>query len=78
MRVHGVENGYVVRVTLKIVFYVTEPDIFKSKPPVRRIRNNNGVCPMRPYYSGGMEGCMVFVQNYPTWANMTEEFPYRD
>jgi hypothetical protein len=29
VRVHGVENGYVVRFTPKIVHYVTEPDIFK-------------------------------------------------
>ncbi len=30
----GVHNGYVVRVTPKFVFDVTEPDIFKSQPCV--------------------------------------------
>ena len=49
VRVHGVENRYVVRFTPKIVHYVTEPDIFKSQPYVRRIRNDDGVCPMLPY-----------------------------
>ena len=43
VRVGGVENGYVVRVTPKIVFYVTKPDIFKSQPHVCRIGNDNGV-----------------------------------
>ena len=43
--VRGVENGYVVRVTPKIVFYVTKPDIFKSQPHVRRIGNDDGVVP---------------------------------
>ena len=75
MRVHGVENGYVVRVTPKIVFYVTEPDIFKSKPPVRRIGNNDGVRPMLPYYA---VDDMEFAKNWRTLTNMTEEFPYRN
>ncbi len=73
--VRGVENGYVVRVTPKIVFYVTEPDIFKSQPQVCRIGNDNGVQHMRPYYA---VDDMEFVQNWRTWASMTEEFPYRD
>jgi hypothetical protein len=71
----GVHNGYVVRVTPKFVFYVTEPDIFKSQPYVRRIGNDDGVVPMRPYY---LVGDMEFVQNWRTWARVTEEFPYRD
>ena len=75
VQVHGVENGYVVRVTPKILFYVTEPDIFKSQPHVRRIGNDNEVRPMRPYYS---VGDMEFVKNWRTWASMMEEFPYRD
>ncbi len=75
VRVCGVENAFVVRVTPKIVFYVTEPDIFKSQPHDRRIGNNNGVVPMRPYYAVDE---MEFVRNWCTWANMTEEFPYRD
>ena len=75
MRVCGVENGYVVRVTPKIVFYVTKTDILKSHPHVRRIGNNNGVMPMRPYYAAVP---MEFVKDWRTWANMTKEFPYRD
>ena len=71
VRVCGVENGYVMRVIPKIVHYVTEPDIFKSQPYVRRIGNDDRVCPMRPYYSDGMG----FVRNWCTWASMTEEFP---
>jgi hypothetical protein len=51
VRVRNFENGYVVRVTPKIVFYVTETDIFKSQPQVCRIGNDNGVMPMRPYYA---------------------------
>jgi hypothetical protein len=75
VRVRNFENGYVVRVTPKIVFYVTEPDIFKSQAHVRRIGNDNGVRPMRPYYA---VDDMEFVKKWCTWANMTEEFPYRD
>jgi hypothetical protein len=75
VQVGGVENGYVVRVTPKIVFYVTEPDIFKSQPHVRRIGNNNGVKPMRPYYAAVP---VEFVKNWRTWASLTEKFPYRD
>jgi hypothetical protein len=74
VRVRGVHNGYVVRVTPKFVFFDTKPDIFKSQPYVRRIGNDDRVMPMHPYYSGGME----FVQNWRTWASVTEEFPYRD
>ncbi len=75
VRVRRVETRYVVRVTPKIVFYVTKPDIFKSKPHVRRIGNDNGVRPMHPYY---LVADMEFVQNWCTWASMTEEFSYRD
>ena len=75
VQVGGVENGYVVRVTPKIVFYITQPDIFKSQPHVRRIGNDNGVKPMRPYYAAVP---VEFVKNWRTWASLTEEFPYRD
>ena len=75
VRVRNFENGYVVRVTPKIVFYVTETDIFKRQPQVRRIGNNDGVRPMRPYYA---VDDMEFVKNWRTWVNMTEELPYRD
>ncbi len=64
----------IVRVTPKFRFFVTKPDIFKSQPYVRRIGNDDGVMPMCPYYLGGME----FVQNWRTWASVTEEFPCRD
>ena len=48
-RVKDDENGYVVRVTPKKVFYVMETDIFHKKP-VHHIKNNR-VTPMRPYYA---------------------------
>jgi len=73
--VRNFENEYVVRVTPKIVFYVTETDILNRQPQVRRIGNDDGVRPMRPYYA---VDDMEFVKNWRTWANMTEEFPYRD
>jgi hypothetical protein len=75
VRARNFENGYVVRVTPKIVFYVTETDIFKRQPQVRRIGNDNGAMPMRPYYAAVL---MEFVKNWRTWVNMMEEFPYRD
>ncbi len=75
VRVRNFENGHVVRVTPKIVFYVTETDIFKSQPQVRRIGNNNGVNPMRPYYATVP---FKFVKNWRTWAGLNVEFPYRD
>ena len=74
MRVRGVHNGYVVRVTPKFVFFITKSDIFRSHPYVCRIGNDDGVKPMRPYYLGGIE----VVRNWRTWASVTEEFPYRD
>jgi hypothetical protein len=74
VQVRGVHNGYVVRVTPKFMFFVTEPDIFRSHPYVRRIGKDDGVKPMRPYFLGGIE----VVQNWRTWASVTEEFPYRD
>jgi len=75
VRVRNLENGYVVRVTRKFVFYVTETDIFKSQPQVCRIGNDDGVKPMRPYFQSEP---MEFVKNWRTWASMTTEFPYRD
>ena len=75
VRVRNLENGYVVRVTRKFVFYVIETDIFKSQPQVRRIGNDDGVEPMRPYFQSEP---MEFVKNWRTWASMTTEFPYRD
>ncbi len=75
VRVRNFENGYIVRVTPKIVFYVTKTDIFKRQLQVRRIGNVDGVRPMRPYYAVDN---MKFVKNWRTWANMTEEFPYGD
>jgi hypothetical protein len=74
VQVRGVHNGYVVRVTPKFVFFVTKPDIFRSHLYVCRIGNNDGVMPMRPYYSGGIE----IAQNWRTWASVTEELSYRD
>ncbi len=74
VRVFGVRNGYIVRVTPKFVFFITEPDIFRSHPYVHRIGNDDGVKPMRPYYSGGIE----IILNWRTWASVTEEFPYSD
>jgi hypothetical protein len=75
VRVCNFENGYVVRVTPKIVFYVTKTDIFKSQPQVRRIGNDDGVKPMRPYYATVP---MEFVKNWCTWSGLNVEFPYRD
>ncbi len=75
MRVRDLENGYVVRVTPKFVFYVTETGIFKSQPQVRRIGNDDGVKPMRPYFQTEP---MEFVKNWRTCTGMNVEFPYRD
>ncbi len=74
VRVRNLENGYVVRVTCKFILYVTETDIFKSQPQVRKIGNDE-VKPMRPYFQSES---MEFVKNWRTWASMTTEFPYRD
>ena len=62
VRVRDLENGYVVRVTPKFVFYVTETDIFKSQPQVRKIGNDE-VKPMRPYFQSEP---MEFVKNWRT------------
>ncbi len=75
VRVRNFENGYVVQVTPKIVFYVTETDILKSQPQVRRIGNDDGVKPMCPYYATEP---MEFVKNWCTWAGLNVEFPNRD
>jgi hypothetical protein len=75
VQVLDLENGYVVRVTPKFVFYVTETDIFKSQPQVSRIGNDDGVKPMHPYFQSEP---MEFVKNWRTWAGLTTEFPYRD
>ena len=62
------ENGYVVRVTPKKVFYVMETDIFHKKPVVHHIKNDR-VTPMRPYYAAVP---VEVVQNWRTctWASM--------
>lgn len=67
-RVKDVENGYVVRVTPKKVFYVMETDIFHKKPVVHHIKNDR-VTPMRPYYAAVP---VEVVQNWRTctWASM--------
>jgi hypothetical protein len=76
VQVHNEESGYVVvRVTPKIVFYVTETDIFKQQPRIQKIGNDNGVRPMRPYYAAVP---VEVVKNWRTWAGMMVEFPYRD
>ncbi len=75
MRVRNFKNGYIVRVTPKLVYYVTKTDIFRSQPKVQRIGNDDGVKPMRPYYATEP---MEFVKNWHTWASMNVEFPYRD
>ena len=69
-RVKDDENGYVVRVTPKKVFYVMETDIFHKKPVVHHIKND----PMRLYYAAVP---VEVVQNWRTctWASMTIEFP---
>ena len=67
-RVKDDENGYVVRVTPKKVFYVMETDIFHKKPVVHHIKNDR-VTPMRPYYAAVP---VEVVQNWRTctWASM--------
>jgi len=50
VQVHNEDNGYVVRVTPKKVFYVKETDIFQTETIIHQIGNNKGVRPMRPYY----------------------------
>ncbi len=75
VRVNTEDSGYVVRVTLKIVFYVMESDIFQERPRVHQIGNDNGVRPMRPYYGAPP---VEVVKKWRTWAGMTVQFPYRD
>ncbi len=75
VQVHNEESRYVVRVTPKIVFYVTETDIFKQEPRIHKIGKDNGVRPMCPYYAAVP---VEVVKNWRTWAGMTVEFPYRD
>ncbi len=76
LRVHGGggDNGYCVRVTPKFVFFVSEPDIFKHRPFIRRVGNDDGVMHVRPYYGVFDET----VQNQRTWLSLTQEFPYSD
>ena len=74
VRFRNLENGYVVHATPKLVFYVTETNIFKSQPQVRRVSNDE-VKPMRPYFQSEP---MEFVKNWRTWASLTREFPYRN
>ena len=52
VRVRGVHNGYCVRVTPKVVFFVTKPDIFRSHPYICRVGNDGRVMHTRPYYAG--------------------------
>lgn len=69
-RVKDDENGYVVRVTPKKVFYVMETDIFHKKPVVHHIKNDRVTpTPMRPYYAAVP---VEVVQNWRTctWASM--------
>ena len=74
LQVHGVFNGYCVRVTPKFVFYVTEPDIFRRHPFIRRVGNGDRVMHAHPYY-GGFDDT---VRNWRTWSSVTQEFPYLD
>jgi hypothetical protein len=72
VRIHGqgVVNGYCVRVTPKNVFYVCEIDIFKHRPTIQRVGNDDGVAHLRPYYGDIVEN----IQNWRTWASLTQEF----
>ena len=74
LQVHGVFNGYCVRVTPKFVFYVSKPDIFRRHPFIHRVGNDDGVMHARPYYGFFDET----VRNWRTWASVTQEFPYSD
>jgi hypothetical protein len=59
---HNEDNGYVVRITPKKVFYVKETDIFQTEPIIHQIGNNNGVRPMRPYYAAvPVEVCLNII-----------------
>ena len=73
-RVHiyggGGVNGYCVRVTPKYVFYVREIDIFKHRPDIQRVGNDDGVAHVHPYLGDVVE----VVQHWHTWASMTQEF----
>ena len=74
VRVCGVHTGYCVRLIRKFVFFVTEPDIFKRCPFIRRVGNDDGVMQARLYYAGFDET----VQNWRTWLSVTQELPYLD
>jgi hypothetical protein len=63
-------NGYCVRVTPKYVFYVREVDIFKHRPNIQRVRNNDGVAHVHPYIGDVVE----VVRHWRVWASMTQEF----
>ena len=72
VRVHGQGgvNGYCVRVTPKFVFFLSEPDIFKHRPTICRVGNDDGVMHARPYYGDFVET----VQNWRTWLSLAQEF----
>jgi hypothetical protein len=74
LRVHGVFNGYCIRVTSEFVFYVTKPDIFRHHPFIHRVWNDDRVMHACPYY-GGFDDT---VRNWHTWSSVMQEFPYSD
>ena len=73
LQVGGV-NGYCVRVTPKVVFFVSKPEIFGERPFICRVGNDDGVMHAHPYYGVFDET----VQNQRTWLSLTQEFPYSD
>jgi hypothetical protein len=72
VRVHGGggDNGYCVRVTPKFVFFISKPDIFKHRPFICRVGDDEGVMHARPYYGGFDET----VQSWRTWSSLMQEF----
>ena len=65
----GGVNGYCVRVTPKYVFYNREKDIFKHRPHVQRVGNDDRVAHVHLYVGDVVE----VVQHWRTWASMTQE-----
>ena len=76
VRVHGQGgvNGYCVRVTPNYVFYVCEIDIFKHRPTIRRVGNDDRVAHAHPYYGEFVET----VLNWRTWLSLMQEILDRD
>jgi hypothetical protein len=66
----GGVNGYCVRVTPKYVFYICEVDIFKHRPNIQRVGNDDGVVHGHPYVGDVVE----VIQHWRTWVSMTQEF----